>query len=96
MQTLIIHDNEGYILNTHWVGQPSPREPIGVPFLWVTIPEGKQIKRVNGIGVDVTKTPHEVILEDIPPTEVDILRDDLNGAIMELSMLVAMGGMPNV
>lgn len=95
MKTLIIYDNEGYILSTRQ-GQPSPREPIGVPFLNVVIPDGKRIKITDGIGVNTTTSPHEVILEDIPPSEVDILRDDLNGAIMELSMLIAMGGMPNV
>jgi len=72
MNTLIIYDNEGYILDVR-SGQPSPREPIGVPFLWVEISEGKRIKVTDGIGVDVTKTPHEVILEDIPPTEVETL-----------------------
>ena len=74
MKTLIIYDNEGYIISTRQ-GQPSPRKPVGVPYLEVDIPEGKRIKiDENGIGVDVTKTPHEVILEDIPPTEVDTLK----------------------
>lgn len=91
MQTLIIHDNEGYILSIR-SGEPAPREPVGVPFLWVEIPEGKRIKTTNGIGVDVSVTPHQVILEDIPPTEIDLLRNDLNDAVMELSMLIAMGG----
>lgn len=92
IKTLIIYDNEGYIVSTR-NGHPVPREPIGVPFLWVEIPEGKQIKITDGIGVDVSKTPHQVILEDIPPTEIDSLRNDLNEAIVELSMLVSMGGM---
>ncbi|MCG1029321.1 hypothetical protein J5S49_13570 [Virgibacillus halodenitrificans] len=72
MNTLIIYDNEGYILSIRQ-GEPAPREPIGVPFLWVDIPEGKRIKVIDGIGVDTSVTPHEVILEDIPPSEVDVL-----------------------
>lgn len=92
MKTLIIYDNEGYILATRQ-GQPAPREPIGVPFLNVVIPEGKRIKITDGIGVDVSKPPHEVILEDIPPTDIDQLREELNTSVMELSMLIAMGGM---
>lgn len=92
MKTLIVYDNQGYIISAI-NGIPSPRKPVGVPFLEVEIPEGKQIKIVDGIGVDVTKTPHEVILEDIPPTEIDKLRNDLNEAVVELSMLIAMGGM---
>ncbi len=92
MKTLIIYDNEGYIISTRQ-GQPSPRVPVGVPYLEVEIPQGKQIKITDGIGVDVSVTPNVVFLEDIPPTEIDTLREDLNGAIMELTMLIAMGGM---
>lgn len=76
MKTLIIYDNEGYILSIRQ-GQPSPRLPVGVPYLEVEIPQGKQIKIVDGIGVDVSKTPHELILEDIPPTEVDTLKNQI-------------------
>lgn len=92
MKTLITYDEEGYIISTRQ-GQPSPRKPVGVPYLEVEIPEGKQIKVTDGMGVDVTKTPHEVILEDIPPTETDLLRKDLNEAIVELSTLISLGGM---
>ncbi len=74
MKTLIIYDNEGYIISTRQ-GQPSPRVPVGVPYLEVEIPEGKRIKITDGIGVDVTVTPHEVILEDIPPTEIELLKE---------------------
>ncbi len=91
MKTLIIYDNEGYIISTRQ-GQPSPRVPVGVPYLEIEIPQGKQIKITDGIGVDTSVTPHQVILEDIPPTEIDTLREDLNDAVMELSMLIAMRG----
>ncbi len=88
MKTLIIYDEQGYILSTR-SGQPAPREPIGVPFLWVDIPEGKQIKITDGIGVDVSKTPHEVILEDIPPTEIE----ELKQVVADLTEVVLLGGM---
>lgn len=88
MKTLIIYDDEGYILSTRQ-GQPAPREPIGVPFLWVEIPEEKQIKITDGIGVDVTKTPHEVILEDIPPSEVDILEARTRDLELTIADIVA-------
>jgi len=76
MQTLIIYDNSGYIIDMI-SGVPLPREPQGVPFLWVEVPTGKQIKITNGIGVDVSVTPNVAILEDIPPTETEILQADL-------------------
>lgn len=72
MNTLIIYDNAGYVISVS-SGTPAPREPIDVPFLWVDIPSTKRLKITNGIGVDTTVTPHQAILEDIPPTEVESL-----------------------
>lgn len=73
--TLVIYDNEGYIISAR-AGEPTPREPIGVPFIWIDIPVWKQIKYIDGIGVDVSKAPHQVILEDIPPSEIDVLKKE--------------------
>jgi len=73
MNTLIIYDNTGYVISTM---AGSIREPQGgVQFLWVEIPEGKRLKLTDGIGVDVTKTPHQAILEDIPKTEIEVLKE---------------------
>lgn len=91
MKTLIIYDNEGYIISTRQ-GQPSPRVPVGVPYLEVEIPEGKRIKITDGIGVDVTKTPHQAILEDIPPTETEILKQEVQ-TMQEAIDFMIMGGM---
>lgn len=93
MQKLIIYDETGYILSIR-SGEPAPREPQGVPFLWVNIPEGKRIKITDGIGVDVSVTPHQVILEDIPPTEIEQVRLEMARSNTELfeTMLLLMGG----
>lgn len=93
MKTLIIYDEQGYIFSMR-SGQPAPREPIGVPFLWVDIPNGKRIKTTDGIGVDVSKAPHEVILEDIPPSEIDSLRIEMarNNAELFETMIMLTGG----
>ena len=91
MNALIIHDNEGYILSIRQ-GEPKPREPIGVPFLWVDIPEGKRLKIIDGIGVDVSVTPHQAILEDIPKSEVELLRERVSAqeqAIFDLAELLS-------
>lgn len=82
MKTLIIYDNEGYIISTIQ-GYPSPRVPVGIPYLEVDIPQGKQIKVTDGIGINVSKTPHEVILEDIPPTEMDLMKEENAELIMK-------------
>lgn len=93
-KTLIIHDNEGYILTISG-GQPVPREPIGVPFLWVDVPEGKRLKSVGEVGVDVSVSPHQAILDDIPPNEIDILKEEnvkIKESMAELAELI-LGGM---
>ena len=78
METLVIYDNTGYILSTEKGN--TLREPFGVPFLRELIPEGKRIKATDGIGVDVSVTPHQVILEDIPLSEIEILKQKLHDA----------------
>lgn len=94
MQTLIIYDETGYILSIR-SGQPAPREPVGVPFMWFEVPKGKRVA-----SIDVSVTPHQPILEDVPPSEIDILKAENEAnkqAIAELSILIAtMGGINNV
>jgi len=92
MNTLVIYDELGSVLSIR-SGEPAPQEPTGVPFLWVEVPEGKQIKITEGIGVDVSVSPHQVILEDIPKTETELINDKLDNAILELTTLISMGGM---
>lgn len=90
--TQIIYDNEGTILSIR-DGFPKPKNPVGVPFLEVEIPSGKQIKIVDGIGVDVTVTPHQVILENIPPSETEVLKQQMatqEQAIADLTMYISM------
>ncbi|KIL46927.1 hypothetical protein KP77_24950 [Jeotgalibacillus alimentarius] len=91
MNTLIIYDNAGYILDIR-SGEPSPREPNGVPFLWVEIPQGKQLKIRDGIGVDVSVSPHQAFLEDIPKSDVQILKERQD-ATEEALLGVLLGGM---
>jgi len=95
MKTIILYDTEGYVFSTQ---TGMYKRPKGIPFLEVEIPQGKQIKYTDGIGVDVAKTPHAVILEDIPPTEIDVLKSE-NEALKgsqesqdELIMSLMLGG----
>lgn len=90
MKTLIIYDDAGYIISSV---TGSYRVPTGVPYLEVTIPTGKQIKYNDGIGVDVSVTPHQVILEDIPPSDIEKLRQENAQANAELfELIISMGG----
>ena len=86
MNTLIIYDNTGYVIS-QMAG--SIREPQGgVQFLWVEIPTGKQLKITDGIGVDVSVTPHQAILEDIPPTKIETLETELLNNKLAMAELV--------
>lgn len=86
MNTLIIYDGTGYIISQM---SGDVREPIGLPFLWVEIPEKKRI-----VSIDVLVTPNIPVYEDITKTEIERLKEeDLNNkeAIAELYMM-SMGG----
>ena len=84
-KTLVVYDSTGYILQQI---TGSYRVPQGIPFIEVEIPVGKQLKITDGIGVDVSVTPHQFILEDIPPTEIDVLKEDTS-AVAEMTATVA-------
>ncbi|PIC65326.1 hypothetical protein CSV79_01505 [Sporosarcina sp. P13] len=82
MKILFIHDNEGVILSQQ-SGHPAPRLPVGVPYIYEEIPEGKRVT-----GVDVSVTPCKLILEDIPSSEIDQLKQ----TVADLTEIVLSGG----
>lgn len=84
-KTLIIYDSTGYIMQQV---TGSYRVPQGVPFIEMEIPTGKRLKITDGIGVDVSVTPHQAIFEDIPPTEIEVLKEDTS-AVAEMTATVA-------
>ena len=83
MKTLVIYDNEGKVVFTNTNSEVKEGE---FSPLIVTIPEGQML-----IGVNIET--NEPIFSDIPPNEVDKLRTSLDEAILELSMMISMGGM---
>lgn len=83
MESLIIYDSVGDILITK-KGTTKPLEPQGVPFMWAEIPDDKILK-----SVDVTQYPHKLTLEDIPPSEIDQLKQ----TVADLTEIVLSGGM---
>lgn len=84
MKTLIIYDNEGYIIQTI---TGFYRVPVGIPYLETEIQEGKYI-----VGVNVeTKEP---ILKDLPKSENELLKERLEQqelALLELAELISGG-----
>ena len=83
MKTLVIYDNEGKVVFTNTNSEVKEGE---FSPLIVTIPEGQML-----IGVNIET--NEPIFSDIPPSEIDKLRTSLDEAILELSMMISMGGM---
>lgn len=82
MKTLIIYDNEGSIIQQI---TGSYRVPVGIPYLEIEVPPGKIVVAVN---VE-TKEP---IFEDIPKSEIEILRNKIaeqEQAILELTTTLA-------
>ena len=82
MRTLIIYDGTGYII---FQGSGDVREPVGIPFLYADVPEGKRVT-----GVDVTVTPNVAILEDLPKSETQLLKEQVD------SLTIAMAEMMGV
>ena len=83
MKTLVIYDNEGKVIFTNT--NPNVQEGEFNPLV-VTVPEGKML-----IGVNIETG--EPIFADIPPSEIQNLKSELDNAIMELTIAIAMGGM---
>lgn len=82
MQTLIIYDNEGFILSQM---SGSVREPVGVPFLWVEVSEGKYVDSIDTTGeIDVP------VFDDLPKSETQLLQEQVND--LNLAMAALMGG----
>jgi len=87
MRTLVIYDVTGYLIQ---VMSGNVREPVGIPFVWVEVPAGKYVERV-----DVSGEQHEVMLMDIPKTPEQLQIEALQAkqqasdiAIAELTMLL--------
>lgn len=80
--TLVIYDATGLII---FQASGDVREPVGVPFLWVDVPQGKRIA-----GVDISVTPNVVVLEDIPKSETQLLKEQID------SLTIAMAEMMGV
>lgn len=80
-KTLIIYDNEGYILQTI---TGFYRVPVGIPYLEVEIPQDKIVKSIN-------VETKELILEDRPKSENQLIKEkqeELELAVLELAEMI--------
>ncbi|MBE5965431.1 MAG: hypothetical protein E7255_00385 [Lachnospiraceae bacterium] len=80
MQTLIIYDATGYIISQM---SGDVREPVGIPFLWIEIPEGKRVVSVD----PETGTP---VYEDLPVPEIQQLKDQIDALNIAMAQMLGM------
>jgi hypothetical protein len=74
MKTLIIYDTAGNLIK---VVTGTYNVPVGIPYLEVEVPTGKQLK-----GVDTSVTPNVPIYEDIPKTDIEILQETVDALVL--------------
>jgi hypothetical protein len=78
--TIAIYDTTGSVISCV---TGSAREPIGVPFQWITIPTGKYL-----VSMDVTVTPNVPIFGEAPKsaelTRLELLEVAFNELIFTL------------
>lgn len=79
MRTLIVYDNNGYVFYSA-IGDV--QEPVGVPFMWVEVEEGKYVT-----SVDVSGAVHVPVFEEIQKSErqqMDELKSTLESLVFQL------------
>lgn len=81
--TLVVYDNEGFVQRQE--RGSNLREPVGIPFMWVEIPQGKYLT-----GIDVYTEEHTPVFEDLPKSETQLLQEQVND--LNMAMAALMGG----
>lgn len=87
MNTLLVYDSVGVILVNKVGDYYIPKG--GSLFMEVEIPLGKK-----ALKVDVTKSPHQVILENVKPPESEVLKQqvsELQDALVEVADMLVGG-----
>lgn len=67
--TLVVYDTAGVIQRVVTGNYDLPQ---GIPYLETEIPQGKSIVRV-----DTTTKPHTPVYEDVAPTDIDIMKQQI-------------------
>lgn len=94
---LVIYDTTGYIISQ--IQSSNAKEPVGVPFIWLDIPAGKEL-----VSMDVTVTPNVPVYKDIinPNTEITQLLAKLQSELgqtktdNEIFVLILMAALAEV
>ena len=80
MSTLIIYDTTGYIIS-QMAGDV--REPVGIPFMWVEIPDGKRL-----VKIDTSAEEHQPVFADLPKSEIEELKEQISALNIALAAIL--------
>ena len=80
MEYLVIYDNTGYIIH-QMAGDV--REPVGIPFMYVDIPEGKRL-----VKIDTTAEEHQPVFADLPKPEIEELKEQISALNIALAAIL--------
>lgn len=79
-KSLVLYDDSGKIIQI--INGDDINEPLGIPFLWVDIPWGKEL-----ICVNTESIPHMPVFNDMPKPKSQILLDKMKEIINSQSDL---------
>lgn len=82
MEYLIIYDIEGTIISKM---SGDVREPIGIPFMWVEIPDGKSL-----VKIDTSAEEHQPVFADLPKPEIEELKEQISALNIALAAILGM------
>ena len=77
---LVIYDNTGFIVSQM---SGAVREPVGIPFMWVDVPDGKYVVRI-----DVSTETHTPVFEDCPKSEIDQLKEQIDALTIAMAEIL--------
>ncbi|MDF2984722.1 MAG: hypothetical protein K0R50_232 [Eubacterium sp.] len=76
MKTLVIYDETGFIISQ--MQGSDLREPVGLPFMYIEVPQGKMFR-----SVDVSGTENKPVYEDLPKPETQKLQELVDQLIID-------------
>lgn len=81
MDALVVYDSSGKI---YYISYGEVTEPLGIPFLHVTIPTGSILQSIN-----TSVVPNVPVFEELPKSELTELKEQL--AAVQIALAEMMG-----
>ena len=82
--SLVIYDVVGTVIR---VTNGNPQDPVGIPFMYVEVPKGKYIEKI-----DVSGEEHTPVFLDLKKNEIQILQEKVDELTIMLGDALLEGG----